>query len=105
MAGRHNLQQDYSGAKISVGTRAKGYDSHILLGPFDRPSGSRYMKDRCSRVEGATFWRCPQVQMPCVWTATKGAIKSEERMLKGEFGRIRDVRGVDGSIYMPRRGR
>ena len=31
----------------------------------------------------------------------KGAIKGEERMLKGEFGRIRDVRvASDGSIYL-----
>ncbi len=96
--------KDYSGAKIGIGTAAKGYEQPLYYwDPSIAPSGLVV-------YEGAMF---PEWQGDLLAGALKfemlvrldrddkGTIKSEERMLKGEFGRIRDVRvAADGSIYL-----
>jgi glucose/arabinose dehydrogenase len=96
--------KDYSGAKIGVGTHAKGYEQPIYYwDPSIAPSG-------LAVYEGSMF---PEWKGDLLIGALKyemlvrldrderGSIENEERMLKDEFGRIRDVRvAPDGSVYL-----
>ncbi|UXN64736.1 PQQ-dependent sugar dehydrogenase [Phyllobacterium sp. A18/5-2] len=96
--------KDYSGAKIGKGTSAEGYEQPLYYwDPSIAPSG-------LAVYEGAMF---PEWKGDLLVGALKfellsrldrdeeGTIKGEERLLKGEFGRIRDVRvAPDGSIYL-----
>lgn len=95
--------RDYSGAEIGVGTAAKGYEQPLhYWDPSIAPSG-------LAVYEGNMF---PEWQGDLLAGALKyemivrldrdetGAIIGEERLLKGEYGRIRDVRvAPDGSIF------
>lgn len=97
--GRH-----YSGAQIGSGTRAPGYEQpEYYWDPSIAPSGLAVYR-------GAMF---PEWDGDLLVGALKyrllarldrdeaGAIVAEERMLKGKFGRIRDVSvAADGSIYL-----
>jgi glucose/arabinose dehydrogenase len=96
--------KDYSGAKIGKGTRAEGYEQPLYYwDPSIAPSG-------LAVYEGAMFpeWKGDLLVGALKFELlarldrdAKGAIKGEERMLKGEFGRVRDVRvGPDGSVYL-----
>ena len=97
--GRH-----YSGAQIGSGTRAPGYEQpEYYWDPSIAPSGLAVYR-------GAMF---PEWDGDLLVGALKyrllarldrneaGAIIAEERMLKGKFGRIRDVSvAPDGSVYL-----
>ncbi|RCS25527.1 PQQ-dependent sugar dehydrogenase [Phyllobacterium salinisoli] len=97
--GRH-----YSGAKIGTGTAAEGYEQPLhYWDPSIAPSG-------LAVYDGAMF---PEWQGDLLAGALKhqmlvrldrdgnARITGEERMFKGEFGRIRDVRvAPDGSVYL-----
>lgn len=97
--GRH-----YSGGKIGVGTKAKGYEQPVhYWDPSIAPSG-------LAVYEGEMF---PEWKGDLLVGALKfellsrldrdeaGAVTSEEQMFEGEFGRIRDVRvAPDGSVWL-----
>jgi glucose/arabinose dehydrogenase len=95
---------DYSGAKIGVGTHAKGYEQPLhYWDPSIAPSGlAVYDGAMFPEWKGDLLLGALKAQMLVRMDRDdKGAIKSEERMLKGAFGRIRDVRVAnDGSIYL-----
>lgn len=96
--------KDYSGAKIGVGTHAKGYEQPLRYwDPSIAPSGlvvyegSMFPEWKGDLLLGALKYE----MLVRLDRDEKGAIKSEERILKGEFGRIRDVRvAPDGSVYL-----
>ncbi|CAN7341910.1 PQQ-dependent sugar dehydrogenase [Phyllobacterium sp. LjRoot231] len=95
---------DYSGAKIGKGTHAKGYEQPLYYwDPSIAPSGlAVYEGSMFPEWKGDLLAGALKSQMLVrLDRDEKGAIKGEERMLKGEFGRIRDVRvASDGSIYL-----
>jgi glucose/arabinose dehydrogenase len=95
---------DYSGAKIGVGTQAKGYEQPLYYwDPSIAPSGlAVYEGSMFPEWKGDLLVGALKFEMLVrLDRDEKGAIKSEERMLKGEFGRVRDVRvASDGSIYL-----
>jgi glucose/arabinose dehydrogenase len=95
---------DYSGDKIGVGTEAPGFEQPLFYwDPSIAPSG-------LAAYEGEMF---PQWKGDLLVGSLKfallsrldrdegGKILKEERMLAGEFGRIRDVNvAPDGSIWL-----
>ncbi len=95
---------DYSGAKIGKGTHAKGYEQPLYYwDPSIAPSGlAVYEGSMFPEWKGDLLAGALKSQMFVrLDRDEKGAIKGEERMLKGKFGRIRDVRvASDGSIYL-----
>jgi glucose/arabinose dehydrogenase len=95
---------DYSGAKIGKGTAAQGYEQPLYYwDPSIAPSG-------LAVYDGAMFpeWKGDLLAGSLKFQLVvrldrdgKGAMKSEERLFEGEFGRIRDVRvAPDGSVYL-----
>lgn len=95
---------DYSGAKIGVGTEAPGYEQPLFYwDPSIAPSGlASYQGEMFPEWEGdllvgsLKFGLLSRLERD-----ERGAIGSEERMLEGEFGRIRDVNvAPDGSIWL-----
>jgi glucose/arabinose dehydrogenase len=95
---------DYSGAKIGVGTEAAGYEQPVYYwDPSIAPSG-------LAVYEGDMFpeWRgdflAGSLKFELLVRLTRddsGAVTGEERLLEGEFGRIRDVNiAPDGSVWL-----
>lgn len=95
---------DYSGAKIGVGTKAKGYEQPVYYwDPSIAPSG-------LAVYEGKMFpeWRdnllVGALKFELLSRLSRddaGAITGEERMFEGAFGRVRDVNvAPDGSIWL-----
>lgn len=95
---------DYSGAKIGVGTQASGFEQPLFYwDPSIAPSG-------LAAYDGAMFpeWKGDLLVGSLKFALLSrldrdetGKILGEERMLEGEFGRIRDVNvAPDGSIWL-----
>jgi glucose/arabinose dehydrogenase len=95
---------DYSGAKLGVGSEAPGYEQPLFYwDPSIAPSG-------LAVYDGAMFpeWKGDLLVGALKFELLsrldrdeKGKILGEERMLEGEFGRIRDVNiAPDGSIWL-----
>lgn len=95
---------DYSGAKLGVGTEAPGYEQPLFYwDPSIAPSG-------LAAYDGAMFpeWKGDLLVGSLKFALLSrldrdatGKIAGEERMLEGEFGRIRDVNvAPDGSIWL-----
>lgn len=96
--------RDYSGAKIGIGTSAPGYEQPLYhWTPSIAPSG-------LAVYEGTMFpeWKddllVGALKFELVARLTRdaqGKIIGEERMFKGAFGRIRDVRvAPDSSVWL-----
>lgn len=96
--------KDYSGAKIGKGTRAEGYEQPLYYwDPSIAPSGlAVYQGAMFPEWEGDLLVGALKFQqLVRLDRDQKGRIVGEERLLKREFGRIRDVRvAPDGSIYL-----
>lgn len=96
--GRH-----YSGRKIGVGQSADGYEQPVYYwDPSIAPSGlAIYSGDMFPEWEGDMLVGALKDQMLVRLDRKDGEVVSEERMLKGRFGRIRDVSvAEDGSVYL-----
>lgn len=97
--GRH-----YSGAQIGSGTRAPGYEQpEYYWDPSIAPSGlAVYRGAMFPEWDGDLLVGALKYQLLARLDRDEaGAIIAEERMLKGKFGRIRDVSvAADGSIYL-----
>ena len=95
---------EYSGAKIGIGTAAPGYEQPLhYWDPSIAPSGMAV-------YEGSMFpeWKDDLLigslkfeYLERIERDPSGKIGKEHQLLKGEFGRIRDVRvAPDGSIWL-----
>jgi glucose/arabinose dehydrogenase len=97
--GRH-----YSGAEIGVGTAADGYEQPLFYwDPSIAPSGlAVYRGEMFPEWDGDLLVGALKYQLLSrLERDGSGAIVGEERMLQGEFGRIRDVTvAPDGSVYL-----
>ncbi|MHC1548329.1 PQQ-dependent sugar dehydrogenase [Phyllobacterium sp. K27] len=95
---------DYSGAKIGQGTAAEGYEQPLYYwDPSIAPSGlAAYDGDMFPEWKGDLLAGALKFEMLVrIDRDEKGAMKGEERLFEGEFGRIRDVRvAPDGSVYL-----
>lgn len=96
--------RDYSGAKIGKGTAAAGYEQPLYYwDPSIAPSGlAVYDGDMFPEWKGDLLAGALKFEMLVrLDRDKKGAMKGEERLFEGEFGRIRDVRvAPDGSVYL-----
>lgn len=96
--------RDYSGAEIGEGTAAKGYEQPLhYWDPSIAPSGlAVYQGDMFPEWQGDLLAGALKYEMLVrLDRDNNGQIVGEERLLKGEFGRIRDVRvAPDGSIFL-----
>ncbi|MCX8282293.1 PQQ-dependent sugar dehydrogenase [Phyllobacterium sp. 0TCS1.6C] len=96
--------EDYSGAKIGVGTEAEGYEQPLYYwDPSIAPSGlAVYQGKMFPEWNGDLLAGALKFELLVrLDRDEKGAMKGEERLFEGEFGRIRDVRvAPDGSIYL-----
>lgn len=94
----------YSGATIGVGSAAPGYEQpRYYWDPSIAPSGlAVYSGAMFPEWEGDLLVGALKYQMLVRLDRDEtGAIQSEERMLKGRFGRIREVTvAPDGSLYL-----
>ena len=97
--GRH-----YSGQKIGVGQRKRGYEQPIWhWDPSIAPSGlAVYDGAMFGEWKGDILVGALKYQMLVrLKRDASGAITGEERMLEGEFGRIRDVEiAPDGAVLL-----
>jgi glucose/arabinose dehydrogenase len=96
--------EDYSGSKIGVGTEAQGYEQPLFYwDPSIAPSGLvSYRGDMFPEWSGDLIVGSLKFALVSrLVRADDGTITSEERILEGEFGRIRDVNlAPDGSIWL-----
>jgi glucose/arabinose dehydrogenase len=94
----------YGGDKIGVGTEAPGYEQPLFYwDPSIAPSGlASYQGDMFPEWKGDLI--AGSLKFALVSRLDRdesGKILNEERMLEGEFGRIRDINvAPDGSIWL-----
>lgn len=96
--GRH-----YSGLKIGEGTTKQGLEQpRYFWDPSIAPSGlAFYQGEAFEKWNGDLFVGSLKFQMLTRLKMQGDKIINEERLLAGEYGRIRDVRsGPDGAIYL-----
>jgi glucose/arabinose dehydrogenase len=94
---------NYNGTKIGVGSQAPGFEQPIhYWDPSIAPSGMAfYSGDLFPQWKGDLFVGALRAQMLVRLDIEGGRIAGEERLLQGEFGRIRDVRVFpDGAIWL-----
>jgi glucose/arabinose dehydrogenase len=95
---------NYSGSKIGVGTAAKGYEQPLYYwDPSIAPSGlASYQGDMFPEWKGDLLVGALKFELLVRLDRDRtGKIVGEERMLEGEFGRIRDVNvAPDGSVWL-----
>lgn len=95
---------NYSGAKIGVGTEAAGYEQPVYYwDPSIAPSGlASYQGDMFPEWKGDLLVGSLKFELLARLDRNDaGEIVGEERMLKEEFGRIRDVNvAPDGSVWL-----
>ena len=95
---------NYSDTKIGVGTEAEGYEQPLFYwDPSIAPSGlAVYQGDMFPEWNGDLLVGALKFELLSRLDRDEtGAILGEERMLEGEFGRIRDVNvAPDGSIWL-----
>ncbi|MBS3650928.1 PQQ-dependent sugar dehydrogenase [Pseudaminobacter sp. 19-2017] len=96
--------REYSGAKIGVGTAAPGYEQPLhYWNPSIAPSGMAvYEGDMFPEWKGNLLIGSLKFEyLARLERDGSGKIGKEHQILKGEFGRIRDVRITpDGSIWL-----
>lgn len=96
--GRH-----YSGAKIGKGTKKKGMEQPVYYwDPSIAPSGlAFYSGDKFAGWKGNLFVGALKDQMLVRLELKNGRVIKEERLIKGKYGRIRDVRSFsDGALWL-----
>lgn len=96
--------RNYSGTRIGVGTEAEGYEQPLhYWDPSIAPSGlAVYQGEMFPEWQGDLLVGALKFQLLVrLERDESGRITGEERMLEGEFGRIRDV-GVasDGAVFL-----
>jgi len=94
---------NYNGAKIGVGTAAQGYEQPLFYwDPSIAPSGLAVASgEMFAPWRGDLLVGALKYQLLTRLDIEDGKIVAEERMLEGEYGRIRDVQqGPDGAIYL-----
>lgn len=95
---------NYSGTKIGIGTEAAGYEQPVYYwDPSIAPSGlASYQGDMFPEWKGDLLVGSLKFELLARLDRNDaGEIVGEERMLKEEFGRIRDVNvAPDGSIWL-----
>ncbi len=92
-----------SGTPIGSGTHREGMEQPMWYWvPSIGPSGMAfYDGDRFKRWRGSVLVGALKDQMVVRLELRDGQVVSEERLIKGKFGRIRDVRvGPDGLVYL-----
>ena len=95
--GRH-----YSGLSIGVGTEAEGYEQPVhYWDPSIAPSGMAfYTGDAVPQWRGDLFVGALKDQLISRLEVADGEVVSEERLIAGEYGRIRTLRnGPDGALW------
>jgi glucose/arabinose dehydrogenase len=95
--GRH-----YSGAKIGVGTSAEGFEQPVhYWDPSIAPSGMAfYAGDAVPAWTGDLFVGALKDQLIARLEVEGGKVTGEERLLVGDYGRIRTLRnGPDGTLW------
>lgn len=96
--------KNYSGTKIGVGTEAEGFEQPLhYWDPSIAPSGMvSYQGDMFPDWKGDLLVGALKFEMLVrLDRDASGTITGEERMLRGRFGRIRDVREApDGSVWL-----
>jgi glucose/arabinose dehydrogenase len=94
----------YAGRKIGVGTQAPGYEQPLhYWDPSIAPSGlASYQGDMFPEWKGDLIVGSLKFELVSRLDRDEtGKIVGEERMLEGEFGRIRDINvAPDGSIWL-----
>ncbi|MEM8794371.1 MAG: PQQ-dependent sugar dehydrogenase [Pseudomonadota bacterium] len=96
--GRH-----YSGAKIGVGVAQEGMEQPLhYWDPSIAPAGSSfYDGDLFPEWRGNLFVSALKFQLLSRLELNGEKVVREERLLEGEYGRIRDVEtGPDGALYL-----
>ncbi|MEC9343093.1 MAG: PQQ-dependent sugar dehydrogenase [Pseudomonadota bacterium] len=94
---------DYDGTKIGVGTAAQGYEQPLYYwDPSIAPSGlAVYDGDLFAQWKGDLLVGALKYQLLSRLDVENGEIVGEERMLEGDYGRIRDVRVFgDGAVWL-----
>lgn len=95
---------DYDGSKIGIGGKAQGYEQPLhYWDPSIAPSGlAVYSGDLFPEWKGDLLVGALKYQMLVrLDLDDDGRILGEERLLEGEYGRIRDVRAFgDGALWM-----
>jgi glucose/arabinose dehydrogenase len=95
--GRH-----YSGLKIGIGTEAEGYEQPVhYWDPSIAPSGMAfYTGDAVPQWRGDLFVGALKDQLIARLEVADGKVVAEERLIAGEYGRIRTLRNApDGSLW------
>lgn len=95
--GRH-----YSGLRIGVGTEAEGYEQPVhYWDPSIAPSGMAfYTGDAVPQWRGSLFVGALKDQLIARLEVENGKVVAEERLIAGEYGRIRTLRnGPDGALW------
>ena len=94
---------NYNGTPIGKGTSAPGYEQPVYYwDPSIAPSGMAfYNGEMFPQWQGNLFVGALKYQMLVRMEVENGKVISEERLLEGEYGRIRDVRAFgDGAIWL-----
>lgn len=95
---------DYNGKKIGIGTAAPGYEQPLYYwDPSIAPSGLvSYQGKMFPEWKGDLLVGALKFELVSrLHRDAKGKILSEERLLKGAFGRIRDViEAPDGAVWV-----
>lgn len=96
--GRH-----YSGGKIGIGHKGKGYEQPIYYwDPSIAPSGlDFYSGNLIPEWKGNLFAGALKDQLLSRLEIKDGKVIHEEQVLEGDYGRIRDVRSfADGALWL-----
>ncbi|MFK7993998.1 MAG: PQQ-dependent sugar dehydrogenase [Granulosicoccus sp.] len=91
-----------SGTKIGEGSKKAGYEQPATFwDPSIAPSGLALVSsDRYPQWNGNLMVGALKYQLLARLTLKDNTVRDEERLLQGEFGRIRDIRqGPDGYLY------
>ncbi len=94
---------NYDGNKIGIGQAAEGYEQPVYYwDPSIAPSGAAfYSGDLFPQWKGDLFVGALKFQLLVRLDVEDGKIVGEERLLAGEYGRIRDVRAfADGALWL-----
>jgi len=90
------------GTKIGIGTKKAGFEQPTTFwDPSIAPSGLALVtSDEYPEWNGNLLVGALKFQLIARLTLEDDAVRNEERILEGEFGRIRDIRqGPDGYLY------
>ncbi|MEZ5791982.1 MAG: PQQ-dependent sugar dehydrogenase [Nitratireductor sp.] len=94
---------NYNGTPIGKGSSAPGYEQPVYYwDPSIAPSGMAFYNGTLfPQWQGNLFVGALKYQMLVRMEVENGKVISEERLLEGEYGRIRDVRAFgDGAIWL-----